>query len=73
MFDAAERVGAAKIGVRDSIWSRVFIVGAGAPGGVRLPWAKAVDGGGRRVDRASASAASWSGVFMVYFSPGRSF
>ena len=27
-------------GVRGSIWVSVFIVGAGAPGGVRAPWAK---------------------------------
>src|SRR5258708_5838182 len=28
------------MGVRGSTWSRDFIVGAGGPGGVRLPWAK---------------------------------
>jgi hypothetical protein len=32
--------GANEIAVRGSIWESVFIVGAGAPGGVRLPWAK---------------------------------
>src|SRR5689334_5950665 len=34
--------GSEVIGVRGSTWSRDFIVGAGAPGGVRLPWAKPV-------------------------------
>ena len=34
---------AASTGVRGSICASVFIVGAGAPGGVRLPWANAVD------------------------------
>ena len=33
--------GAVAIGVRGSICASVFIVGAGAPGGVRLPCAKA--------------------------------
>ena len=32
--------GREEIGVRGSIWARVFIEGAGGPGGVRLPWAK---------------------------------
>jgi len=36
--------GAAEMGVRGSICVSVFIVGAGAPGGVRLPWAKTVEG-----------------------------
>jgi len=30
--------GALEMGVRASTWSSVFIVGAGAPGGVREPW-----------------------------------
>ncbi len=34
----------ASTGVRGSICESVNIVGAGAPGGVRLPWAKAVEG-----------------------------
>jgi hypothetical protein len=37
-------------GVRGSSWSRVFIVGAGAPeGGVRAPWAKPRAGRTRRI------------------------
>ena len=39
--------GSDEIGVRGSTWSSVFIVGAGAPGGVREPWAKTRDGGQR--------------------------
>jgi len=35
--------GAEEIGVRGSIWESVIIVGAGAPGGVRLPWARQVE------------------------------
>src|SRR4051812_41591015 len=31
----------ASIGIRASTWSSVFMVGAGGPGGVRLPWGKA--------------------------------
>src|ERR1039458_442751 len=34
-----------EIGVRGSICESDFIVGAGAPGGVRLPWAKTVERG----------------------------
>ena len=33
-----------EIGVRGSICASVFIVGAGAPGGVRLPWANKAEG-----------------------------
>jgi hypothetical protein len=33
-----------EIGVRGSICERVTIVGPGGPGGVRLPWARRVDG-----------------------------
>ena len=33
--------GTEEIGVRGSICASDFIVGAGAPGGVRLPWPKA--------------------------------
>jgi hypothetical protein len=33
----------ASTGVRGSIWASDFIVAAGAPGGVRLPWAKTVE------------------------------
>src|SRR3954462_1719379 len=41
--------GAAEIALRGSIWSSVFMVGAGGPdGGVRLPWAKARLGARRR-------------------------
>src|SRR5947209_16741902 len=36
--------GAEAIGVRASIWSSDFIVGASAPRGVRLPWAKQAAG-----------------------------
>ncbi len=32
--------GADEMGVRGSICANDFMVGAGAPGGVRLPWAK---------------------------------
>ena len=32
--------GAEAMGVRGSICASDFIVGAGAPGGVRLPWAE---------------------------------
>src|SRR5882762_2336850 len=32
--------GAEEISARGSIWSSVFIVGPGGPGGVRLPWAR---------------------------------
>jgi hypothetical protein len=39
--------------VRGSIWSSDFIVGAGGPGGVRLPWAKAVESCELRVASAS--------------------
>ena len=35
--------GAEEMGVRASIWSSVFIIAAGAPGGVRLPWARQVE------------------------------
>jgi hypothetical protein len=35
--------GSDEIGVRGSICERVFIVGAGGPGGVRVPWAKRVE------------------------------
>ena len=31
--------GSDEIGVRGSIWDKVFIVGPVNPGGVRLPWA----------------------------------
>ena len=48
--------------VRASIWSSVFIVGAGAPGGVRLPWAKAVV---RQVLKVESSAATISLRFKV--------
>src|SRR5205814_1357649 len=30
--------------IRGSTWSSVFIVGAGGPGGFRLPWGKALSG-----------------------------
>ena len=36
--------GRAEMGVRGSICARVFMEGAGGPGGVRLPWAKMVCG-----------------------------
>jgi hypothetical protein len=36
-------------GVRGSSWSSVFIVGAGAPAGVRAPWAKPRAGRARRI------------------------
>ena len=46
------------IGVRGSICASVFMVGAGAPGGVRLPVAKAVEG--RWLKIASAAGLSQS-------------
>jgi len=46
--------GAEEIGVRGSICARVFIVGAGAPGGVRLPWALA-GCGSRLLSRSTAA------------------
>ena len=33
--------GSEEMGVRGSSWSSDFIVGAGVPGGVRVPWPKA--------------------------------
>ncbi len=36
--------GADETGVRGSIWERVFIVGAGAPGGARLPCPNKAEG-----------------------------
>ena len=36
--------GADEIGVRGSICESDFMVGAGAPGGVRLPWARKAKG-----------------------------
>src|ERR1051325_2160357 len=63
--------GTDEMGVRGSTWSSVFSVGAGAPGGVRLPWASKADG---RTLKARASnrrrdvtGESGVGGFMVEF------
>jgi hypothetical protein len=51
--------------VRGSTWSSVFSVGAGAPGGVRLPWANVVERWRLRVQRvASATSDASCRVFI---------
>ena len=45
--------GSEEIGVRASICASVFIVGTGAPGGVRLPCAKAVESCEFRIESVS--------------------
>jgi hypothetical protein len=51
--------GSEEIGVRfsslASIWSSVFIVGAGAPGGVSGPWARRKEEGGRIRDATNSA------------------
>ena len=56
--------GAKEIGVRASIWSSDFIVGAGAPGGVRLPWANTIESWGMSVER-NVSANDASSLFFI--------
>ena len=48
--------GSEEIGVRGSIWSSVFIVGAGAPGGVSGPWARLVESCRQRVEESTKAA-----------------
>jgi hypothetical protein len=52
----------AEIGVRGSIWSSDFIVGAGAPGGASGPWARTVESRGLRIPRRTKEANS---LFMA--------
>src|SRR6185503_2995816 len=54
-------VGMAKMGKRGSICCSVFIMGVGAPGGVRPPWARRPDGKMQRMSTATGKA----GVFIV--------
>src|SRR5579862_8166903 len=58
--------GAEEMGVRGSICESVFIVAAGAPGGVRLPWAKAVESSELKIAN-SASSRVGVVVFMIRF------
>ena len=53
-----------EIGVRGSICASDFIVGAGAPGGVRLPWAK-VENSGWRVEQSSSARHANRVIFIV--------
>src|SRR5271166_1060175 len=62
--------GADEIGMRGSICVSVIIVGAGPPGGVRLPWAKAVERWWLRVRSNTAAAKNnfFSIVFIIFAS-----
>src|SRR5262249_27023700 len=57
--------GSDEIGVRGSICASDFIVGAGAPGGVRLPCPKRVERCWLRVESRSARATNLIRVFIV--------
>src|SRR5258705_13533085 len=70
--------GAEEIGVRASSWSSDFIMGAGGPGGLRLPWARIVPGArisgrsvrsvGRKNARADGQDESFMGSGVGWFS-----
>jgi hypothetical protein len=55
------------MGVRVSIWLSDFIVGAGAPGGVRLPWAKASVAVARKPPTMSGTMVDRWFLFIVVF------
>ena len=56
--------GADEMGVRGSTWESDFMLGAGAPGGVRLPWAKP-DGEVKNRPQTTAAMLMWVLVFII--------
>ena len=57
--------GAAEMGVRGSICASVFIVGAGAPGGVSKPWARAVESWELKVESKTTAASERRILFFI--------